>query len=160
MPTIHIEEFLPDNYNRYAEFEINTCLITLHLISVNWCLKRVHSVSCQEAYCNSRISFKMAQMMLVTLKIDCTTCKEKNVRYSSMYRQYSHSIPHFLVDRPRHLVNHCTERLDAGQCILTSDITVVGSLLGEFKVKGQMEQNLVYSIKFADKSSMPKLRLP
>lgn len=73
MPTILIEEFLPDNYNRYAEFEINTCLITLHLISVNWCLKRVHSVSCQEAYCNSRISFKMAQMMLVTLKINCTT---------------------------------------------------------------------------------------
>lgn len=77
-----------------------------------------------------------------------------------MYRQYSHSIPQFLVDRPRHLVNHCMERLDAAQSIPASDITVVDSLLGEFKVKSQMEQNVVYSIKFDDQSSMPNCECP
>lgn len=153
---------MPDNYNRYVEFEINTCLITQHVISITWCLKRVHSVGCQEAYCNARTSLKMPQMMIVSLKINCSTFRylEKNVRYCSMYWQYSHSIPHFLVDRPRHLVNHCMERLDAAQCIPTSDITVVDSLLGEFMVKSQMEQNVVYSIKFADQSSMPNCDCP
>lgn len=122
----------------------------------------MHSVGCQKAYCNTRTFLKMPQMMLAPLKINCCTFRylEKNVQYSSMYRQYSHSIPQFLVDRPRHLVNHCMERLDAAQSIPASDITVVDSLLGEFKVKSQMEHNVVYSIKFDDQSSMPNCECP
>ena len=125
-------------------------------------LKLVHSVSWQEAYCNARTFLKMPQMMLASLKINCFTFRylERNVQYCSMYRQYSHSIPQFLVDRPRHLVNHCMKRLDAAQSIPANDITVVDSLLGEFKVKSQMEQNVVYSIKFADQSSMPNCDYP
>ena len=122
----------------------------------------MHSVGCQEAYCNARTFLKMPQMILVPLKLNCSTFRylEKNVRYCSMYRQYSLSIPQFLVDRPRHLVNHYMERLDAAQSIPAKDVTVIDSLLGEFKVKSQMEQNVVYSIKFADQSSMPHCDCP
>ena len=83
-----------------------------------------------------------------------------DVRLSSESGYVYAPIPQFLVDRPRHLVNHCMKRLDAAQSIPANDITVVDSLLGKFKVNSQMEQNVVYSIKFADQSSMPNCNYP
>ena len=78
-----------------------------------------------------------------------------NIRCSNTYRKYNSSIPEFLLNKPRFLVNHCLERLgNASETPASSIKQLDGN--GNFRVKSQSSGNNSYLLSFGgNDAAMP-----
>ena len=81
---------------------------------------------------------------------------ELNFRCLSSVRQYSSSVPAFLIDRPKFFVSHCLRRLPPAVQIIPQE-NIVSSADGVYAVKSVDSEDTVYSVRLCDEQHGGKL---
>ena len=71
------------------------------------------------------------------MPINTNNCRyvEENTRLSCSYKRYDLEMPHYLHNRPRHIVQHCLEKIDLAKSIPFHHVILEGE--GQFEVHSQ-----------------------
>ncbi|KAK3106823.1 hypothetical protein FSP39_000615 [Pinctada imbricata] len=101
-------------------------------------------------YLNKKKATSLSQLLQITvdrfLPESYRRYLQMNVAASSYARGYSGSIPQFLHDRPKHVIQHCYKRWEEAGNFNENDIDDLGG--GSFLVKSQDSSNIMYHLSF------------
>ena len=78
---------------------------------------------------------------------------DENTRRSNSYKQYHNKMPQYLFNRPRHIVQHCLEKIDLAKSIPAHHVVNKGQ--GQFKVHNQTVVNMWYHVSFGGNNEPP-----
>ena len=78
---------------------------------------------------------------------------DENTRRSNSYKQYHNKMPQYLFNRPRHIVQHCLEKIDLAKSIPAHHVVNKGQ--GQFKVHSQTMVNMWYHVSFGGNNEPP-----
>ena len=89
---------------------------------------------------------------IIYVHIHCRYIDE-NTRRSNSYKQYHNKMPQYLFNRPRHIVQHCLEKIDLAKSIPAHHVVNKGQ--GQFKVHNQTVVNMWYHVSFGGNNEPP-----
>ena len=78
---------------------------------------------------------------------------DENTRRSNSYKQYHNKMPQYLFNHPRHIVQHCLEKIDLAKSIPAHHVVNKGQ--GQFKVHNQTVVNMWYHVSFGGNNEPP-----
>lgn len=92
---------------------------------------------------------------LITISYMHIHCRyiDENTRLSNSYKQYHNKMPQYLFNRPRHIVQHCLEKIDLAKSIPAHHFVNKGQV--QFKVHSQTVVNMWYHVSFGGNNEPP-----